>query len=138
MADYESTNIEAAAYLAREADPPDDDRPTAAELAEYPACPLCGDPIDYCQGHGERNAVEPYEYGEPATVRAVRALEFGAPVEVRGAVWNGPGKGITTTADFGVYAGGCDLRNVFVIIGDQRRCIDIANVRPDPWTRTGA
>lgn len=21
---------------------------------DYPACPICGDPIDYCQGHGER------------------------------------------------------------------------------------
>jgi hypothetical protein len=20
---------------------------------EYPPCPICGDPIDYCQGHGE-------------------------------------------------------------------------------------
>jgi hypothetical protein len=23
---------------------------------DYPPCPICGDPIDYCQGHGERNA----------------------------------------------------------------------------------
>ena len=21
-------------------------------LEEFPACPTCGDPIDYCQGHG--------------------------------------------------------------------------------------
>jgi hypothetical protein len=32
--DRESTNVEAAAYLAREADPPDDDRPTLAECAD--------------------------------------------------------------------------------------------------------
>lgn len=23
------------------------------EADDYPACPICGDPIDYCQGHGE-------------------------------------------------------------------------------------
>lgn len=22
------------------------------EVDEYPPCPECGDPIDYCQGHG--------------------------------------------------------------------------------------
>jgi hypothetical protein len=28
-----------------------------AETAdEFPACPICADPIDYCQGHGEDNA----------------------------------------------------------------------------------
>lgn len=26
---------------------------------EYPRCPICGEPIDYCPGHGERNLEEP-------------------------------------------------------------------------------
>ena len=27
-----------------------------SDADEYPACPICGDPIDYCLGHGERNS----------------------------------------------------------------------------------
>lgn len=26
---------------------------TPATHEDYSACPVCGDPIDYCQGHGE-------------------------------------------------------------------------------------
>jgi hypothetical protein len=29
---------------------------------EYPPCPICHEPIDYCQGHGEDNAREVEEY----------------------------------------------------------------------------
>jgi hypothetical protein len=31
------------------------------ETDEYPPCPICGEPIDFCPGHGERNAEEPEE-----------------------------------------------------------------------------
>lgn len=27
-------------------------------IEEYPPCPICGDPIDYCLGHGEANTPE--------------------------------------------------------------------------------
>jgi hypothetical protein len=30
--------------------------------ADYPDCPICGEPIDYCQGHGEGNTMDPRDW----------------------------------------------------------------------------
>ena len=35
----------------------------------YPHCPACGDPIDYCQGHGE--------IGDPVGAQILAAHEWG-------------------------------------------------------------
>jgi hypothetical protein len=43
----------------------------------YPACPICLDPIDYCQGHGEQNSDEPCQ-----------TCEMGAPCP-----WHGDEEG---------------------------------------------
>lgn len=46
MRDTESRDLAGAAYLAREADAYDDDRPSRSDLAYDATCPNCGCPMD--------------------------------------------------------------------------------------------
>lgn len=38
-------------------------------MNDYPSCPVCGAPIDYCQGHGE--------IGDPVGYRRMQAHDNG-------------------------------------------------------------
>jgi hypothetical protein len=64
-------------------------------LDEYPNCPICGDPIDYCQGHGDGAAGDPlapvqvYELSQVQQGDRLRWLSDSGAAE-GGTVWTDP------------------------------------------------